>query len=179
MIGTSFRPRNPCLCSISQVHPPRIRQLGNLRLGQMADLVLGRVANSRLFRCAGRKCTLGKRWHKAQRNTIYCRCGVTVRGGQVHARSGAFSIDDSRAYGEAFELRNVTDYEMLGQADSVQAHDPGTRVAFVALCQWISSVLPGRKLAERISSHSFAPGHCYSTRFFSLVGSKLTSMAVI
>jgi len=37
-------------------------------------------------------------------------------------KPGIFPVQDSHAYGEAFELRNVTDYEMLGQADEVQAH---------------------------------------------------------
>ncbi len=41
---------------------------------------------------------------------------------QHFVKRGIFSIEDSRAYGEAFELRNVTDYEMLGQADESQAH---------------------------------------------------------
>jgi len=36
-------------------------------------------------------------------------------------KPGIFLIQDSHAYGEAFELRNVTDYEMLGRADEAQA----------------------------------------------------------
>ncbi len=36
-------------------------------------------------------------------------------------KPGIFPVQDSRAYGEAFELRNVIDYEMLGQADKEQA----------------------------------------------------------
>jgi uncharacterized protein (UPF0332 family) len=49
--------------------------------------------------------------------------GVLAAFREQFVKSGAFPIGDSQAYGEAFELRNVTDYEMLGQADSVQAHD--------------------------------------------------------
>ncbi len=47
--------------------------------------------------------------------------GVLAAFREQFVKPGLFPIDDSRAYGEAFELRNVTDYEMLGQADSVQA----------------------------------------------------------
>ena len=36
-------------------------------------------------------------------------------------KSGLFPVEDSRAYGEAFESRNTTDYEMLGKADETQA----------------------------------------------------------
>lgn len=32
-----------------------------------------------------------------------------------------FPISDSLAYGEAFELRNISDYEMLGAIDRDQA----------------------------------------------------------
>jgi uncharacterized protein (UPF0332 family) len=49
--------------------------------------------------------------------------GVLAAFREFLVRPGAFSIEDSQAYGEAFELRNVTDYEMLGQADEVQAHE--------------------------------------------------------
>jgi uncharacterized protein (UPF0332 family) len=41
---------------------------------------------------------------------------------QHFVKPGIFPIQDSHAYGEAFELRNVTDYEMLGKADKAQAH---------------------------------------------------------
>ena len=47
--------------------------------------------------------------------------GVLAAFREHFVRPGKFSVQDSRAYGEAFELRNVTDYEMLGQADSDQA----------------------------------------------------------
>jgi uncharacterized protein (UPF0332 family) len=47
--------------------------------------------------------------------------GVLAAFREHFVRSGTFPVQDSRAYGEAFELRNVTDYEMLGQADSDQA----------------------------------------------------------
>ena len=47
--------------------------------------------------------------------------GVLAAFREYFVKTGIFPIEDSHAYGEAFELRNVTDYEMLGQADSVQA----------------------------------------------------------
>jgi uncharacterized protein (UPF0332 family) len=40
---------------------------------------------------------------------------------EYFVKTGKFPVQDSRSYGEAFELRNVTDYEMLGHADSDQA----------------------------------------------------------
>jgi uncharacterized protein (UPF0332 family) len=49
--------------------------------------------------------------------------GVLGAFRQYFVKPGIFPVQDSRAYGEAFELRNVTDYEMLGQADSDQAQD--------------------------------------------------------
>jgi uncharacterized protein (UPF0332 family) len=49
--------------------------------------------------------------------------GVLAAFREQFVKSGAFPLKDSRAYGEAFELRNVTDYEMLGKADSMHAHD--------------------------------------------------------
>ncbi len=48
--------------------------------------------------------------------------GVLAAFREHFVKTGILPIEDSYAYGEAFELRNVTDYEMLGQADSVQAH---------------------------------------------------------
>jgi uncharacterized protein (UPF0332 family) len=47
--------------------------------------------------------------------------GVLATFREHFVKTGIFPIEDSHAYGEAFELRNITDYEMLGQADSVQA----------------------------------------------------------
>jgi uncharacterized protein (UPF0332 family) len=47
--------------------------------------------------------------------------GVLAAFREQFVKPGLFSVEDSRAYGEAFELRNVTDYEMLGHADSDQA----------------------------------------------------------
>ena len=49
--------------------------------------------------------------------------GVLAAFREQFVKPGEFPLEDSRAYGEAFELRNVTDYEMLGQADSLQASD--------------------------------------------------------
>jgi uncharacterized protein (UPF0332 family) len=48
--------------------------------------------------------------------------GVLAAFREHLVKPGTFPVQDSHAYGEAFELRNVTDYEMLGDADSVQAH---------------------------------------------------------
>ena len=48
--------------------------------------------------------------------------GVMAAFREHFVKPGIFPTVDSRAYGEAFELRNVTDYELLGAADSVQAH---------------------------------------------------------
>ncbi len=47
--------------------------------------------------------------------------GVMAAFRQYFVKVGIFSTHDSRAYGEAFELRNVTDYDMLGKADEAQA----------------------------------------------------------
>jgi len=44
--------------------------------------------------------------------------GVLAAFREHFVKSAAFPVQDSRAYGEAFELRNVTDYETLGKADS-------------------------------------------------------------
>ena len=48
--------------------------------------------------------------------------GVLAAFRKHFVKTGIFPIQDSRAYGESFELRNVTDYEMMGQADENQAH---------------------------------------------------------
>jgi uncharacterized protein (UPF0332 family) len=47
--------------------------------------------------------------------------GVLAAFREHFVKPGIFPMADSHAYGEAFELRNVTDYEMLGQADEAQA----------------------------------------------------------
>lgn len=47
--------------------------------------------------------------------------GVLAAFREHLVKPGTFPIQDSHAYGEAFELRNVTDYEMLGKVDSDQA----------------------------------------------------------
>jgi uncharacterized protein (UPF0332 family) len=47
--------------------------------------------------------------------------GVLAAFREHFVRPGKFPVQDSHTYGEAFELRNVTDYEMLGHADSDQA----------------------------------------------------------
>jgi uncharacterized protein (UPF0332 family) len=51
-------------------------------------------------------------------------------------KAGLFPASDSYAYGEAFELRNVTDYETLGQADEAQAQAlVESAVSFVEHCE--------------------------------------------
>ena len=51
-------------------------------------------------------------------------------------RPGIFPTQDSHAYGEAFELRNVTDYEMLGQADEAQSRLAVANArTFIARCE--------------------------------------------
>ncbi len=47
--------------------------------------------------------------------------GVLAAFREHFVKPGTFPVQDSRAYGAAFELRNVTDYEMLGKADEAQA----------------------------------------------------------
>ena len=47
--------------------------------------------------------------------------GVMAAFREQFVKPGLFSVDDSQAYGEAFEARNVTDYEMLGKADEALA----------------------------------------------------------
>ncbi len=37
-------------------------------------------------------------------------------------KPGIFSVQDSKAYGRAFQLRNITDYRMVGRADKDKAH---------------------------------------------------------
>ena len=55
---------------------------------------------------------------------------------QYFVKTDVFPVQDSHAYGEAFELRNVTGYEILGKADGTQAHttvENATR--FVERCE--------------------------------------------
>ena len=47
--------------------------------------------------------------------------GVIAAFREHFVKPGLFPVQDSRAYGEAFESRNTTDYEMLGKADEAQA----------------------------------------------------------
>jgi uncharacterized protein (UPF0332 family) len=48
--------------------------------------------------------------------------GVMVAFREHFVKPGIFPVQDSHAYGEAFELRNVIDYETLGNVGDVQAH---------------------------------------------------------
>lgn len=47
--------------------------------------------------------------------------GVMAAFREHFVKTNVFTIDHSRAYGDAFELRNVTDYELLGRADESEA----------------------------------------------------------
>jgi len=47
--------------------------------------------------------------------------GVMAAFREHFVKSGIFPIQDSRAYGETFELRNVADYGMLAEVDELQA----------------------------------------------------------
>jgi uncharacterized protein (UPF0332 family) len=47
--------------------------------------------------------------------------GVMSAFREHFVRSGIFSVEDSDAYGKAFQLRNVTDYRMVGKADEAEA----------------------------------------------------------
>ncbi len=47
--------------------------------------------------------------------------GVMSAFREQFVKPGIFPTQDSDAYGKAFELRNVTDYEMVGKADEAQA----------------------------------------------------------
>jgi uncharacterized protein (UPF0332 family) len=47
--------------------------------------------------------------------------GVLAAFREQFVKPGTFSAQDSQAYGEALELRNVTDYEMLGKVGENQA----------------------------------------------------------
>jgi uncharacterized protein (UPF0332 family) len=47
--------------------------------------------------------------------------GVMSAFREHFVRSGIFSVEDSDAYGKAFQLRNVTDYRMVGKADEADA----------------------------------------------------------
>lgn len=62
--------------------------------------------------------------------------GVMAAFREYFVKPGDFSVQDSHAYGEAFELRNVTDYEMLGKADETQARAVVENAArFVEHCE--------------------------------------------
>ena len=47
--------------------------------------------------------------------------GVLAAFREHYVKPGLFPAEDSIAYGEAFELRNISDYEMLGNIDRDQA----------------------------------------------------------
>ena len=49
--------------------------------------------------------------------------GVLAAFRERFVRTGMISVEDSRAYGEAFELRNTTDYEKLGIAEESDARE--------------------------------------------------------
>ncbi len=61
--------------------------------------------------------------------------GVMSAFREHFVKPGIFSAQDSKAYGDAFQLRNVTDYEMVGKADAdqlIRSRFPG-RILAVAL----------------------------------------------
>lgn len=47
--------------------------------------------------------------------------GVLAAFREHFVKPGLFPVEDSNAYGEAFELRNISDYEMLGSVEREQA----------------------------------------------------------
>ena len=62
--------------------------------------------------------------------------GVMAAFREQFVKPGLFPIDDSRAYGEAFEARNTTDYEILGKADETQARTVvENAIRFVEHCE--------------------------------------------
>ena len=62
--------------------------------------------------------------------------GVMAAFREHFVKTGLFSVEDSRAYGEAFELRNMTDYEMLGKADESEARTVVESAGrFIAHCE--------------------------------------------
>ncbi len=62
--------------------------------------------------------------------------GVLAAFREHFVKAGLFLTEDSHAYGEAFESRNVTDYETLGRADHAQARQVVENAArFLERCQ--------------------------------------------
>lgn len=47
--------------------------------------------------------------------------GVLAAFRENFVKAGLFPVEDSDAYGEAFELRNISDYDMLGSVEREQA----------------------------------------------------------
>jgi uncharacterized protein (UPF0332 family) len=47
--------------------------------------------------------------------------GVLVVFREHFVKPGLFSVQDSRAFGEAFQARNLADYQMVGKGDATQA----------------------------------------------------------
>jgi uncharacterized protein (UPF0332 family) len=47
--------------------------------------------------------------------------GILAAFREQFVKPGDFPVEDSLAYGQAFEMRNVADYEQLGRADPDQA----------------------------------------------------------
>jgi uncharacterized protein (UPF0332 family) len=48
--------------------------------------------------------------------------GVLAAFRERFVKPGIFSVQDSDAYGMAFQLRNTTDYQMAGRADEAEAY---------------------------------------------------------
>lgn len=67
--------------------------------------------------------------------------GVMAAFREHFVKADLFPIEDSRAYGEAFEARNTTDYEMLGKADETQARTIVENAGrFIERCQFYLAV---------------------------------------
>ncbi len=48
--------------------------------------------------------------------------GVMAVFRERFVKTGIFPVQDSKAYGNAFEVRNDTDYELMGKADKAQSY---------------------------------------------------------
>ena len=67
--------------------------------------------------------------------------GVLAAFREHFVKPGIFSIEDSDAYGMAFQLRNATDYQMAGRADEAEAYTIFENAQpFIEHCEtWLAS----------------------------------------
>jgi uncharacterized protein (UPF0332 family) len=70
--------------------------------------------------------------------------GVMAAFREYFVKPGVFPVQDSDAYGEAFQSRNVTDYQMAGRADKAHAH---------------AVVEDARRFVEHCETHLIAKGY--------------------